>query len=319
MIRSGHRDMERYAKRVVEDMMPLYRRAFVAEARGDAGANVLWARVRLQLRKQWIVFALLGMTGQRRALVRQRLVPPVRNQKRVSVEEPNFSDDGPFGDSWFQAVNYFRFDVPNLQEVLWNLNGHAGHVAEKITARQRLMSAEIIGHIVRRVTAAALDSVEKLDLTEQAMRTIVEDVGVRPVRTQVETQVKTAMSGAYNHGSREIIRRNISAVPVTMLVEIRDARTRGNPRGKYPDAPPHYQMDRFCAPSDDPIWDRITPPNGWRCRGGSRGMSVPEVRRRGWLTDSGELDREKLRSEFAAQWGILERGEYPDPGFKQEA
>lgn len=30
--------------------------------------------------------------------------------------------------------------------------------------------------------------------------------------------------------------------------------------------PEHQALNNFIAPIDDPAWDRITPPNGWRCR-----------------------------------------------------
>lgn len=50
--------------------------------------------------------------------------------------------------------------------------------------------------------------------------------------------------------------------------------------------PEHEAWVGIVAPVDDPIWDRLYPPNGWGCQCGIRQISRPEAIRLGWREDA---------------------------------
>lgn len=312
--------VDEYAQRCATILLEPFREALMAPLTGiDAEAH--WLDYQRRLGRLVMLMLLLGMASKRRALVGEGLVSPVPPQEPLTQvhDVAAFAGDDfrPRG-NFLSDVNAFRHDVPDLQNVVNMLNGHAGRVARAVTENQRARSMEIIVRLVKRVVGAERFEVEGLtSLTREAAVEIIDKIGIEPVQTILETQMRTTMSGAFNAGGRETIKRNTEVVPVTMLMEVHDLRTRGNPGGYYPKPHKHWQMDGFCAPSDDPVWEEITPPNGWNCRATIRGLSIAEVRRRGWMPkDSTDLDRDALRREFAEQWGIIDRGEYPDPGFK---
>jgi uncharacterized protein with gpF-like domain len=60
--------------------------------------------------------------------------------------------------------------------------------------------------------------------------------------------------------------------PFLMYDAINDSRTREN----------HRALDGFIAPSDDPVWDRIYPPNGHNCRCTVISLSKRQAEARGW-------------------------------------
>lgn len=57
-----------------------------------------------------------------------------------------------------------------------------------------------------------------------------------------------------------------------MYDAINDGRTR----------PHHSALDNFIAPIDDPIWRKIYPPNGFRCRCSTMTLTEAQARQRGW-------------------------------------
>lgn len=178
-----------------------------------------------------------------------------------------------------------------------------------------------IAGLLRRITRVADDvaTAGGATLTRASVRSAVEvTLGRRDIVRMLDTDTRTALMLGFNRGQAERLLQESDLFPVWTLDEIRDARTRGNPRGLYPDAGPHYEMDGFSAAATDPVWRIITPPNGYNCRASITPVSIDEAQRKGWMTTIGGVevvDSSKLRRIFARQWGYIERGRYPDPGW----
>lgn len=73
---------------------------------------------------------------------------------------------------------------------------------------------------------------------------------------RMETIYRNAIQNAYNAGHWRRFEENKRHSPYLMYDAINDGRTR----------PAHRAMDGLIRPVDDPIWLRISPPNGHRCR-----------------------------------------------------
>ena len=313
--------IESRAVEVAASMREAYRAAWLATARGEPSAD-LWARLAERFGQAVVVSTLLGVANERRRLVRAGLVPVVREQPRIE-KAPDVAtfDDKPASlrlpKSFLDQLNVFRRDVPRLEERVNVLRWTAGNVARRMMERERGLVFDISARRVARVLVAPDGSESLRDVRGDIAADVLEELSGTPLDHRIVTETRTVMAEAFNTGSMDTIRENREVVPVTVLSEIHDRRTRGNPNGLYPEPHRHWQMDNFAAPSDDPVWRRIMPPNGWNCRAGVRGVSIAEARRNGWVPKDGiEPDRQALRRQFAAQWRLIESGQYPDPGFK---
>lgn len=83
---------------------------------------------------------------------------------------------------------------------------------------------------------------------------------------------RTAIQTHYGIGRWQQHEANKAHRPFLMYDAINDGRTR----------PHHRALDNFIAPIDDPIWGRIAPPNGFRCRCSTRSLTEAQARARGW-------------------------------------
>ena len=137
-------------------------------------------------------------------------------------------------------------------------------------------------------------------------------------RARLETIYRTNIVSAFNDGQAEILNRpEVQAtIPLVMISEGRDRRTRGNPIGLYPEPGRHYQMHGYVNTQDEIDRQGLRPPNGYNCRGGLRPLGVGESRRMGLLDASGRPDGAKISAHNGERQAIIDRGEYPDPGFK---
>lgn len=74
-----------------------------------------------------------------------------------------------------------------------------------------------------------------------------------------ETVFRTNVMDAYNQGRKEGLEDPdvVEGFPAWRISEILDARTRAE----------HAAADGLTFMADDPVWSRITPPNGYNCRG----------------------------------------------------
>jgi len=137
-------------------------------------------------------------------------------------------------------------------------------------------------------------------------------------RARVETILNNNLSSAFNEARVTSLAdpRTRVIVPLVMLVEVQDRRTRGNPSGLYPDAPPHFQMNGFVGTVDQLNELGIVPPNGHNCRGSIRGISLAKAVRKGWMTEDGDIVQTAIDAHNGRRLVLITSGRYPDPGFR---
>lgn len=303
---------------LIERTLPDLNSAAIAMLDGRDPSRAL-ADLQAKLARSIIILHLIGYAARRRPLVKQKLVSPVDRKTNTitSVAQfDRFAEPELVRMPFLRALEAFRSDVPELDAIIRRAQAGAAQTAR--TAVER----------TRRALQVALERVEIPEVvgaiggtgvSREAFRDAVASAIGRDGEGLLGTEVRTTLMSGFNQGGRAAIVDNIGAVPITQLSEIQDRRTRGNPRGISPDAGPHFQMDGFAAPSDDPVWDSITPPNGWNCRGSVRGVPAREAIRRGWASrdDDGRVvvNVALLRRKFARQWRFIDSGAYPDPGF----
>jgi hypothetical protein len=94
-----------------------------------------------------------------------------------------------------------------------------------------------------------------------------------------------------------------------------DSRTRGNPTGIYRDDGFHWQVDGYIATMEDIVRQDCVPPCGHNCR--AQLVPVPWSRaERLGLVSGGTVDWSALRDYNAARQTYIDKGLYPDPGFR---
>lgn len=142
---------------------------------------------------------------------------------------------------------------------------------------------------------------------------------------RLETVYRTNMASAYNDATADAMDKPAVAkwAPLLRLVEIHDSRTRGapggvyRPKGKSRNPGSHWQMDGYIATAADFKRQGLVPPNGFNCRGALMPVTFDEARAMRLVSKDGSLDRAALARYNAARQRIIDRGDYPDPGFKR--
>lgn len=142
---------------------------------------------------------------------------------------------------------------------------------------------------------------------------------------RLETVYRTNTASAYNEATADVMDKPAVATwaPLLRLVEIHDSRTRGAPGGVYRrkgdsrNPGSHWQMDGYIATAADFKRQGLVPPNGFNCRGALTPVTVDEAREMGFVRKDETLDRAALARYNAKRQQIIDRGLYPDPGFKR--
>lgn len=91
-------------------------------------------------------------------------------------------------------------------------------------------------------------------------------------RDRLDNIFRTAVQTHYNIGRYQQQEANKAHRPYRMYDAINDGRTR----------PHHKALDNFIAPIDDPIWRKIYPPNGLRCRCSTLTLTEKQAMQRGY-------------------------------------
>ena len=142
---------------------------------------------------------------------------------------------------------------------------------------------------------------------------------------RLETVYRTNTASAYNEATADVMDKPAVAswAPLLRLVEIHDSRTRGAPGGVYRrkgdsrNPGSHWQMDGYIATAADFKRQGLVPPNGFNCRGALTPVTFDEAREMGFVRKDETLDRAALARYNAKRQQIIDRGLYPDPGFKR--
>ncbi|PHM22542.1 phage head morphogenesis, SPP1 gp7 family domain protein [Xenorhabdus ehlersii] len=112
--------------------------------------------------------------------------------------------------------------------------------------------------------------------------------GKRLTPRRLETIFTTNMQSAYMAGRYQQQMENVDDRPYWERVGIMDSRIR----------PSHAALDGFIARYDDPIWQSIYPPDGYRCRCRVRTRSAADVERLGLRVQSTEGRRIEVQQEY---------------------
>lgn len=165
----------------------------------------------------------------------------------------------------------------------------------------------------------------KFDAYSSVIARVEQQLGVADNRA--DTIIRTNTLRAYNgiHADRLALPEVRRVLPLVVLVEIHDSRTRGAPggiyRGSAPDNPGwHWEMDGLVGTIEQFRAWNVIPPNGYRCRGSIRGLTLAECEELGFLdVETMAIDMKAVRRHNGGRLKILASGLYPDRGFKRGA
>lgn len=303
-----------------------YLRALTVQLSGDL-ATELWAEFATILERTLVLADLTGRAGVIHQLRTQGESFPVSNKPLAEVHYADLPD-GPrmLTGAFLEAVKAFEDKVPRLRQALLNAGSRARAQAFTITGVEgtgalRRLKARIQAVLQGPTTPGApgqpAPSVPGGGL--QGFVAEAQDMGLKLASARLETVYRVNVMQALNRGTKEMLDApDVSEhVALLQLDEIHDRRTRGNPSGLYPDAPPHFQMDGFVERPSHPVWEKITPPNGFNCRGSISPLTWVRAEQMGLAKASERrLIQPAIDRHNGERWGYINRGEYPDPGFK---
>lgn len=334
------------AKHALRGAILEYRRAIGLTAVG-VDSSVAWNDFRDALRDA-IESALMGGVAVTQTEV-ERAEPTTSFESPFLVmdEEPKI---GPFE----RAIRGLRATVLRSGAQAETLAFRASSLADQIVAAERTGgSARLIARLqaviarqereffvsgassaqaggVRNVIAEYMRDIgrpfdrQKFDGYSGVLRPIQQQLGVCDNRA--DTIVRTNTLRAYNGAHAERLERPDvrRVIPLVMLVEIHDTRTRGAPHGIYATKPGgrnpgnHWMADGLVGTMEQFRSWNVIPPNGYRCRASIRGLTLAECEEMGFLDpDTLQVDMAKVRRHNGKRLDLITSGLYPDPGFKR--
>lgn len=311
---------------------------------GSSGDKA-WRRFHDILARAYVLASLEGMAA---AFADARIrVPNLPAASGEAVQQADISYDrfardisvvfepGPF----FEAIQGFEARIPRLRSHVRRL------VRESLALSSAITSSEQAGVIsalsqksgaVQRVMSGSFFVSDAETGTIVNLQALVGDAlrGGQPkgvagfideaqlmgahnlTRARLETIYRNNLSSAANLGQVEMVKEPEvrASIPLLVLEEIKDRRTRGNPAGLYPEGGVHWQMDGYVGTVEEFEQRGIIPPNGHNCRGGVRGLTETEAEQRGFVAD-GQIVPAAIAAHNGLRIALLEAGRYPDPGF----
>jgi len=289
----------------MRELSRLYLTALTKQAKGEPNA-MEWAEFGRMLTR---ILALSHLTGRLSTVNRVGGIKiqemPFNPGELAAYDESTAILTGPF----VSALNWFLNKVPALRRNVDKMLPAAKKRAFWVTGVEQHEALERIQARLSRPLAAEPGGMSEFIHTEADITGLAE--------AHLETVYRTNTQAALAEGQMDQMRSPElrDGVALVQLNEIHDSRTRGNPSGLYPDQGRHWQMDGFVESPDHPIWDKITPPNGYQCRATLYPVTWLTAERMG-LARGGVLLQEALDRRNAAKWEIIRSGQYPDPSFK---
>lgn len=131
---------------------------------------------------------------------------------------------------------------------------------------------------------------------------------------RLNTIYRANLQSAYMVGRYRSQAANMATRPFWQYVAVMDGRTR----------PGHAALHGRVFRADDPIWGRVYPPNGFRCRCRVRALTLAEVERRGLQVDTSEGHAEEIElpdgsggtaGSVSLRVPGMDRAFVPDPGW----
>jgi len=348
-------EFERIYRRGLADVRRWYLAALAAQVRGEPeDAAEAWERYGEVLGQVMTLTALAG-SAQAHAATKEQGADWEAEEWPEERPDTFAADPGGFGPgAYWKAVLAFRNRIPRSWLEVRRIRAKMRRLAERIAKAE---SREAIRDLSKRLEALqdALSGSFRVkgateaqarrirDLIAQAMvnqsipkglktgslssfirRAQVEGI-IGMTSARLETVYRTNTATAYNEATVETMDSPAVArwAPLVRLVEIHDSRTRGapggvyRPKGKSKNPGAHWQMDGYIATAADMRSQGLVPPNGFNCRGSLEPVTFDEAKRMGFIRKDESLDRAALARYNAARQRIIDRGDYPDPGFKR--
>ena len=104
--------------------------------------------------------------------------------------------------------------------------------------------------------------------------------------------------------------------PLWEIREVMDERTRGNPSGIYSDDGFHWQVNGYVNTMAELVRQNCVPPCGRNCRASLHPVTYAEAERMRLVRADGTIDFEELRDYNGNRQQYIDRGLYPDPGYR---
>lgn len=320
-----------------------YRNAIANQIEGKP-AGKHWRRFRVVVARTLLLSKLIGHADMVKraelAGVEFRYDDPTDQFARLDVDD----DDPDFMVGEFlEAVQDFDDRVPRLKDAVQEMKAEADRLS---TQMMRYESTEGYAALVKRSSAiqnairhsfwvSDVDGQTTLNLKSLLAGVVRGDAGpanlslpdfideaqlsgaANLTRARLETVFRNNVMSAYNSGRAERMREPEvqTIMPLMMLTEIRDRRTRGNPHGLYPDQGVHWAMDGYVNTLAEFERQGIVPPNGHQCRASMRPITMTEAGRLGLLAESGGLNHTAIRERNGNRQKLIDDGEYPDKGW----
>jgi hypothetical protein len=349
-------EFERLYRRGIREVSKWYRLAIASQIRGeDEDANEAWEKYGEALGWTLTIAALTGQAEAHKATPRkgedwQASDWPDKKPQRFAT----WAAGQPVAGPWWAAIFRFRRRIPRSWATVQKTRLRMSNLARKIAQSESreaiqsmtkrlegLRSATSNSFVLKGATKAQAKRIQELlaksveegstakglktgGLSGFIRRAQVEGV-IGMTAARMETVYRTNVSSVYNEETLETMDDPKVQVwaPLLELVEVHDRRTRGAPGGVYKakgqSANPgkHWQMDGYIETAERIRQQGLTPPNGYNCRGGLLAVTFEEAESKGFVKKDGTLDRGALDRYNAARQRIIDRGEYPDPGFKR--
>jgi len=348
-------EFERIYKRGLADVRRWYLAALAAQVRDEPeDAAEAWERYGEVLGQVMTLTALAG-AAQAHAATKEQGADWEAAEWPEERPETFAADDGGFGPgAYWKAIQAFRNRIPRSWLEVRRIRAKMRRLAERIAKAE---SREAIRDLTKRLQAlqdtlsgsfrvkGATDAQARRirDLIAQSMvnqsipkglktgslsafirRAQVEGI-IGMTSARLETVYRTNTATAYNEATAETMDSPAVArwAPLVRLVEIHDSRTRGapggvyRPKGKSKNPGSHWQMDGYIATAADMRSQGLVPPNGFNCRGSLEPVTFDEAKSMGFIRKDETLDRAALARYNATRQRIIDRGDYPDPGFKR--
>lgn len=198
----------------------------------------------------FVTTAMADMAGQLMVAGREAQVVKLAKGEETPPPPLSFLDL-----PWSDAINAFRkrglVRESDFQTLL-------GDYAQRSAVARRLMLDQIQSEVMRHLDDAITNG-ETFDEFAGKVDTLTGKLGLSPGKpSYLQTVFRTNVQSAYGAGRYKAIRNPIvmRARPFVQYRTVGDTRVREE----------HDALDGHTFRSDDPVWYRVAPPNGYNCR-----------------------------------------------------
>lgn len=291
----------------LDELQPLYQAALSKQAQGG-NAQAEWDAFAHTLARVYILSSLTGRASAIMAARRQGIRLEFQNPKLVAGDVHYAVGDRLITAPFTEAINFFTKLVPNLRHVVNAMTPLMKQQAFYVTGiESKDALTKLKDRLMRSLTGAAPEGQEhpsQQSFIDWAGDKIARALG----RARLETVYRTNVMGALNQGrleqqQSEDLRPHIA---LTMYDATHDRRAR----------PTHLKFDTFVAPPDDPIWQTVTPPCGFRCRCTTHPLTWEKAMALGFADGLRNLNRPAIDAHNAPKLAMVNAGQFPDPGFE---